>query len=81
MIYAGRYATYDLRPGHHMVVAEPGRIQARCTCGWNGPERTDDHPAALLVIDDADWHMESVAEQARVLATNLALGRARGWDQ
>lgn len=77
----GAYPTYDLRPGHHMLIAEPGRIQVDCTCGWIGPDRTDDDPSALLAVDDADWHMERVAADARAAANTLALGRARGWDR
>lgn len=81
LVAAGRYATFDMRAGHHVKVAEPGLIQARCTCGWVGPDRTHDEPAALLVIDDVDWHMERVAADGRAMAAQLALGKSRGWDR
>lgn len=81
-ILAGAYASYDVRPGHHMLVADPGRIQCRCSCGWVGPDRTGEPDrAADLVIDDVDWHMERVAADARAHAVTLALGRAQGWDR
>ena len=53
----GRYPTYEPGPlGHVILAARPGRIQAVCTCGWQGPDRTGDPHAVGLALDDVDWH-------------------------
>ena len=52
------YPIVSLSPagGHLIVVAEPGRVQARCACGWTGPDRTGDDHVIGLVLDDVAWH-------------------------
>lgn len=47
-------------PGHVVIVATPGHVQARCTCGWHGPDRTGDPHAVGLVLDDTAWHCHEV---------------------
>ena len=46
----------DVGPGHTILVVHHGTIQAACTCGWRGPDRTGDPHAAALVLDDTAWH-------------------------
>ena len=48
--------TWPIDDGHLVVVSRPGLIQARCTCGWSGPNRTNDSHAVALVRDDTQWH-------------------------
>lgn len=49
-------------PCSHVVSVVPadGVVMALCSCGWAGPDRSDDPHAAILVEDDAEQHAERV---------------------
>jgi hypothetical protein len=64
LIPIGGYPVHDLEIGGHLiVVSQPGLIQAQCRCGWSGPDRTDDHHAEELVIDDTSWHCHEIGTE------------------
>ena len=46
--------------GHTVIIADHHATQARCTCGWHGPDRTDDPHALPLVVDDTGQHLHAV---------------------
>ena len=81
MILSPTPPVYELARGHYVGVAKPGNVQALCTCGWHGPDRTGDEHAAGLVIDDVHWHADRVAADARATAAALGSPPPRMWWQ
>ena len=81
MILSPRSPVYEMAAGHYVGVVKPGNVQALCTCGWHGPDRTGDAHAAGLVIDDVHWHAERVADDAAALASSLGSPPPRMWWQ
>ena len=82
MILSPVSPVYELTRGHYVGVAKPGNVQALCTCGWHGPDRTGDEHAAGLVIDDVHWHAEVIARAAVIPdAGRLAAGAGKMWWQ
>ena len=81
MILSPRSPVYELARGHYVGVAKPGNVQALCTCGWHGPDRSGDQHAAGLVIDDVHWHAEVIAQAAAELGRRLTVGVGKMWWQ